>query len=88
MFLKKIREARIESGLSMADCCVKLGLSAAQLWDIYERGVRYPKLDRAKEMTKAVGLFWKDMAELYEEEKVERKIQRLQAKLKEVRKKK
>lgn len=82
MFMELIIKAREERGLSMLDCAYSANFSSYTVWHKYETGERFPKIDRAKEMCRAVGLSWSKLKPIYEEDKRLRKIKRLKEKIK------
>ena len=60
----KIRQIRLSKGLMQNYCAEKAGISQ-QLWSAYEKGTRYPRIDKAYEIAKVLGV---DISELYEGE--------------------
>ena len=59
-----IRDIRQSKGLLQKYCAEQIGIQQ-QLWSQYESGTRYPRIDRAYEIAKVLGV---DVSELYEEE--------------------
>ena len=60
----KIRQIRLSKGLMQNYCAEKAGISQ-QLWSAYEKGTKYPRIDRAYDIANVLGV---DVNELYEEE--------------------
>ena len=60
----RIRDIRLSKGLMQKYCAEQIGVKQ-QLWSQYESGTRYPRIDRAYDIAKVLGVAIED---LYEEE--------------------
>ena len=58
----KIRQIRLSKGLMQNYCAEKAGISQ-QLWSAYEKGTRYPRIDKAYDIARVLGV---EVNELYE----------------------
>lgn len=59
-----IKEIRLSKGLMQKYCAEKVGISQ-QLWSAFEKGTKYPRIDRAYIIAKVLEV---DVSELYKED--------------------